>query len=92
MVGTSANPTETDVIQRILSEVATQEGRDVLDLPPLGERIDTDALLALVESPEFVEASFSYSGYEVTVSAGQTVTVTPLEETDGLRLLNETSR
>lgn len=92
MVGKPGNPSEADVIQRILSEVATTEGSDVFDLPPLGKRIDADALVALVESPGFVAATFSYCGYEVTVSGGTTVDVTQRGEATGPHLLSDISR
>lgn len=55
----------------ILHQVAHQEQCDVVELPPLYESVDPEALAALAGSTAI---RFTYSGYEITVADG-TVTV-----------------
>ena len=52
----------------ILDAVADREGVDVLELPPLGHVIDTDALsTVLADASGPVTVSFRYEGSEITV-------------------------
>lgn len=57
-----------NIVHGILTEVAETRNIDPLDLPPLGESIDADALQSLVESSESIRIVFEYDGYEVAVS------------------------
>lgn len=71
-------------VQQVVEAVAEAEGVDPVELEPLCKVIDTDALESLfrpqltvgaVPDPESV-ARFEYCGYEVTVSAVGTVSLT----------------
>lgn len=72
---------ETTVSDRVIAEVAATKGADPLDLDPLYERIELDALNALYErgeqrqarSPDHIE--FTYCGCEVVVARDGSVTV-----------------
>lgn len=67
--------------ERVVEAVADAEDADPLDLPPLFGAIDPDALDSLFSSrlgsgaSPIGEVSFSYGGYEVTVSADGRVTL-----------------
>lgn len=60
-----------DVAERILTSVAAREGCDALDLPPLYDVVDTDALEGLFRSgggdADAVTVTFDYHGYRITV-------------------------
>jgi len=58
---------ETTVSERVIEGVASATGTDEMELPPLYESVDTDALNELVESPGYVEISFVYAGQEVRI-------------------------
>jgi len=64
----------TSLAVEIVEEVAQLEGKDAIDLPPLGEAIDIDALERVAQAEE-VRVAFRYSGYEVVVESGN-ITVT----------------
>ena len=53
----------------LIEAIASATGRDPLDMPPLSEEVDPDALDALVTtgngSPGTVEVTFTYDGTEV---------------------------
>lgn len=72
------SPTET-----VISRVAQAEGVDSLELPPLQESIDADALDSLVsgpvtdDDPGALAITFRYCGYTVSVSSGGAVEVVP---------------
>ena len=51
----------------VVHQVAQKERCDVLELPPLYESVDPDALAALAGSQTI---QFTYSGYEITVADG----------------------
>ena len=59
----------------IVEAIAEEEGVDAVELPPLGETLDTDALEALVGSGGDVTISFEYAGYRVGVDSRGTVTI-----------------
>lgn len=68
----------TETIVLSLSDV---KGVDPLDLPPLYDAIDTDALEQLFARDEDgIEVTFVVAGCEVTVRGGDDVTVTPTTE------------
>lgn len=52
--------------------VADEKDVDPLDLPPLADVIDSDALDALADTSSTAEStvSFQYAGYSVLVTAG----------------------
>lgn len=64
-------PQGEDVMFEILDKVSEEEDCEVLELPPLHESIDLEALDSLAVS---YEIQFEYVGYDVTVKNG-TVTV-----------------
>lgn len=61
------------VSERVVQKVATASGTDALELPPLWDAIEPDALNKLVEEMADGEVSFAYAGYEVTVTSDETV-------------------
>lgn len=73
---TGVNPSET-VITDIVSGVATREGVDPLDLPPLYDAVDLDALEGLLATESTFDGTitFRYCGYDVTVDADRNVAV-----------------
>lgn len=73
------------IIDRILEEVATEAGVEVLALPSLYDSIDPDALDKLLDSPgsEDVTIRFSYYGYAVHATSSGTVSI------DSTKLNNE---
>lgn len=67
---------------RVVSAVAEATGRDVIDLPPLADSVDPDALETIVADAGNghrvgVEVRFAYAGCDVAVEAGGEVTVGP---------------
>jgi hypothetical protein len=76
----AASPS-TEVVRRVASEA----GVDPIDLPPLYEAVDPDALDRFLESvdgttPTVSEAvRFRYAGYHVAVEADGAVALSPLE-------------
>ena len=82
--------TEFDMKNRPVSEavvavVAQVREQDPIDLPPLYESVETDALNALLAATihksdrSEVEVSFEYAGHQVTVDNHGTVEVSDLE-------------
>lgn len=63
MSGRDSNPSEAIVL-----EIAERTDVNPVDLPPLYERVDPEALDSLVQGPGSVHVTFEYTGYEVTVS------------------------
>ena len=91
--GGSATDEQTYVFSRekeptlaVLEAVSSATGTDELELSPLYEVVDPDALDALFDaadpSPsEALSVSFSYAGFDVEIEGGPATTVT-LEESD----------
>lgn len=76
----------------ILETIEEHSGVDATDLPPLGERVNSDALNELIQqtplapATEPLEVTFVYAGYWVTVRNDASVTVTthqPEDSSDG---------
>lgn len=67
---------QVTVVEAVLQSVAEYTGTDVLDLPPLYDVIDPDALEKVTQKMERGEISFDYADLEITVSAEGTVGVT----------------
>lgn len=63
------------VTERVVDAVASNTGREPLELPPLYDAIDPDALEALVGRMADGEIVFSYAGCEVTVANDGVTTV-----------------
>lgn len=89
MMSVDLSTTETtqteSVSTRVVSAIADAKGVDPLDLPPLFEDIDPDALDSLFEatatSPRTEgRLTFTIDGYEVVVYSDETVTVTHVDE------------
>lgn len=69
------------LVDRILSEVAEAEGCGKLDLPPLFEAVDPDALEKLAAHDTSFRISFTYCGYEVEFENPGGIDVTETGET-----------
>ena len=59
--------------ERVLAKVADSTGRDVLDLPPLYDYVDPDALDAVVATATNGTVRFAYEGHEVAVESDGTI-------------------
>ena len=59
-----ARPTASE---RVIHRVAEAVERDPLELPPLYDHVDADALDSLVEGLTDGAVTFTYVGYDVTV-------------------------
>ncbi|MFB9823158.1 HalOD1 output domain-containing protein [Halobaculum roseum] len=76
---------EATVIHAVVASVASVSGTDPIELPPLYDVIDPDALASLCSgrrsdgSDSSVRVSFEYADHLVTVSGCRTATATPLE-------------
>lgn len=57
------NPSETIVL-----EVAKRIDMNPVDLPPLYDSVDPEALDRLIQGQGSIHLTFEYAGYEVTVS------------------------
>jgi|GEM_PF-1186419 len=63
--------------ETIVLELSDVTGIDPLDLPPLYDAVDVDALQQLFDRGNDVEVEFAVAGCEVTVCGRDDVTVTP---------------
>lgn len=82
-MGTRSSENGTRVSTAVLDAVVETAGTDRLDLPPLYDAIDTEALDRIIASFDAGEdvtehVTFRYAGYRVTVT-GDDVTVTSRE-------------
>jgi hypothetical protein len=66
---------EPTTSERVVEAVAEASECDVLELPPLYESIDPDALGALVDAMANGDISFTYANHRVTVDSDGTVSV-----------------
>lgn len=71
----------SEVQETVLGEIAAREGVEAIDLPPLFEAIDPDALRRIfaptsMGNARVGEVRFPYAGYEVTVRVDGDVDVT----------------
>ena len=78
----SGQSTTESLTVAVVEQVANREHVDPLDLPPLTEVIDPDALNALFEAPgaSADRVTFNYHGYEIVVEGPEQVQVTPFED------------
>lgn len=58
---------ETSSSIAIVEAVAKKEGKSPMDLTPLAESIDTDALNSVLQGKSSVSVDFSYEGYNITI-------------------------
>lgn len=74
---------DLSITEKVVEEVAEAKGVEVLELPPLYETIDADALESLLsgtatdDRPEAIEITFRYFGYAVSVDGNETVQIVP---------------
>ena len=61
--------------EAVVATVADRTGADPIDLPPLYDAIDPDALDAIFRDGRPGRVSFEYAGYEMTVCGRDQVTV-----------------
>lgn len=63
----------------LVEAVAAATDRDVLELPPLNDTVDGDALATLVRGDDgaSVRLSFTYAGASVVVDCGEAIEVRP---------------
>jgi hypothetical protein len=66
---------DSEILHQIVAAVAQKEGCDPVDLPPLYDNIDPDALDRLGHKSN-VKISFEYAGYDVSVEGGSETPVT----------------
>jgi len=59
--------------ERVAEVVATRTDRDVLELPPLYDSIDPDALDTVCSGLESGSITFQYAGHDVTVHADRSI-------------------
>lgn len=70
---------EESVTKTVVSAVADAEGTSLLEIPPLADVIDPDALNALFyNGGRNTAIEFAYHGYQVHVHGGEQITVTVL--------------
>lgn len=83
-MGTSRESTDRgdcSITEEVLEEVAEAEGAGPLELPPLYDTVDADALESLLsgtatdDRPEAVEVTFQYCGYAVSVDSDGTARI-----------------
>jgi len=69
------DPVSMQIVQRI----ATATGKEVTRLPPLYQRIDPDALDAVVNSvdagPSPLSIRFTYAGHQITITGSGSVSI-----------------
>ena len=60
------------ISDRLLREVASNADKDMLEMPPLQETIDVEALDRVIESAEAgggkARLEFEYAGYRITIT------------------------
>ena len=61
--------------EKVIQTVAETTNTDPLELPPLYETIDPDALDALIADMQAGSISFTYTDCEITVRSDGTVTI-----------------
>lgn len=78
----SGQSTTQSLTVAVVEQVANRENVEPLDIPPLNDVIDPDALEALFDDPETAadRVTFNFHGYEVVVEGPEQVQATPLED------------
>ncbi|WP_225335707.1 HalOD1 output domain-containing protein [Halomicrobium urmianum] len=72
----------TDLCSEIVTRIAERTGADPLEMDPLYDAVDVDAIEAIVGSGEEVSVSFDYHGHTVVVEGDGSVTVTGESEAE----------
>lgn len=73
-----ADDDERSTAVTVVQTVAEAAGEDPRDLPPLGERVDPDALCNLLSDPASdVRVEFQYADHRVLVGPDGEVSATP---------------
>jgi len=75
------SPENESVSERVVQAVATTSNADPLELPPLYDAVDPDALDALVTGIADGKVTFTYAGYEVTLTSDGAVTTEEIAAT-----------
>lgn len=68
------------ISEQIIQTVATTTNSDALELPPLYDAIDPDALDALVAQMSDGTVSFTYAGYNIVVGSDESVSLEDLSK------------
>lgn len=66
---------ESPPSEAVLQAIADAEGTDVIELPPLYEAVDPEALDAVFDGRAFGSIAFDYHGYSVTVNQNAVVSI-----------------
>jgi hypothetical protein len=79
-----ATVADRPVVETVARAVAEARDVDVLDLPPLGDAVDAEALARLCRrsgprSSTDVLVSFAYAGCRVSIDDGETVSVSRVD-------------
>ncbi|QCC60255.1 hypothetical protein NP511_18030 [Natrinema thermotolerans] len=62
--------------EEIINSVAVLENSDPVELPPLFDAVDPDALEAIFAKGRSGSVTFSYAGYTITIEFDETPTIT----------------
>jgi len=73
----STRSSSSPTTEEIVGAVARVAGTPPLELPPLHESVDAEALERVLESSPDSQLSFSYRGFHVVASGDGTVAVYP---------------
>lgn len=65
----------SSVSEQVVQTVANRSTTGALDLPPLFDTLDPDALDTLIQEMDEGEVSFDYAGYNITVNTQGVVEV-----------------
>lgn len=66
------------IVEQVLADVAQVSDTDALELPPLYDAVDPEALETLVATLGDGDVSFDYAGYSVTVDSSGSVSLDAL--------------
>lgn len=72
--------------ERVIETVAETSASDPLELPPLFEYVDSDALDAFVRGLDQGEVTFQYAGRTVTVDSDGTINIDQLQSRAAARI------
>lgn len=75
MEATNVNRTIDDVSSRVVDALATHTETDPLEMEPLNNVVDVDALATLIGSSPSIEVTFTYDGHDVLVDGNSAVVV-----------------
>lgn len=67
---------DASISERVIQVAADATDSDELELPPLYDTIDPDALDEVIDGMSSGEITFRYAGCEITVTADQQIHVT----------------